>query len=111
LAAYDIAFGCASTALSPPAGQAVVRRGEDKGWYVGESRPTEPECIPASESPMKRQPPVQERNTSGAEATVGGKTPVHRKAPALPGEPRGVRCGPYYRRRHASKDVKRADSV
>jgi putative transposase len=106
-----IAFGYASVTLSPAAGQAVVRRGEDKGWYVGESRPTEPKCIPASESPMKRQPPVQERNTTGAEATVGGKTPVHRKTPALPGAPKVVRCGHFYRRRHASKDVKRADSV
>jgi putative transposase len=114
-----IAFGYASTTLpsetlSPAAGQAVERRGEDKGRYVGESRLIEPEHIPASKSPMKRQPPVQERNTTGAEATVGGKTPKtpgHRKTPALPGAPKAVRCGPPYRRRHASKDIKRVDSV
>jgi putative transposase len=106
-----IAFGYASIKLSPAAGQAVERRGEDKGGYVGESRPTEPEHLTASESPKKRQPPVQERTTTGAEATVGGKTPGHRTTPALPGAPKAVRCGPSYRRRHASKDVKRADSV
>lgn len=106
-----IAFGYASLSLASAAGQAVVRRGEDKTLY-GESLQCEPENIPASESSVKRQPPVQGQNTTGAEATVAGKTIVHdRVRPVLPGEPKAVRCGPSSRRRHTSKDVKRADSA
>ena len=74
-----IAFGIASLTLgagshSPEAGQVFVRRGEDKA-LCGESRLCESECIPASESSGKRQPSqALRRGTTGAEATVGGKT-------------------------------------
>ena len=74
-----IAFGIASLTLgagshSPEAGQVFVRRGEDKA-LCGESRLCESESIPASESSGKRQPSqALRRSTTGAEATVGGKT-------------------------------------
>jgi hypothetical protein len=74
-----MAFGIASLTLgagshSPEAGQGFVRRGEDKA-LCGESRLCESESIPASESSGKRQPSqALRRSTTGAEATVGGKT-------------------------------------
>jgi putative transposase len=77
-----IAFGIASLTLgvgshSPETGQVFVRRGEDKS-LCGESRQCESESIPASESSRKRQPSqALRRSTTGAEATVGGKTRVH----------------------------------
>ena len=105
-----IAFGYASLSLAPAAGQAVVRRGEDK-TLRGESLQCESEHIPASESSVKRQPPVQEQNTTGAEAALAGKTIAHdRVKPVLRGEPKAVSCDPSRRRRHTSQDVKRADS-
>ena len=74
-----IAFGIASLTLgagshSPEAGQVFVRRKEDKALF-GESRLCESESIAASESSGKRQPSqALLRSTTGAEATLGGKT-------------------------------------
>jgi hypothetical protein len=74
-----IAFGVASLTLgagshSSETGQVFVRRGEDK-VLCGGSRLCEAESIPALESSRKRQPSqALRRNTTGAEATVGGKT-------------------------------------
>jgi hypothetical protein len=74
-----IAFGVASLTLgagshSPEAGQVFVRRGEGKA-LCGESRLCESECREASESSGKLQPSqALRRSTTGAEATVGGKT-------------------------------------
>ena len=77
-----IAFGVTSLTLgagarSPEAGQAFVRRGEDKA-LCGESRLCESENIPALESSRKRQPSqALRRSTTGGEPTVAGKTCVH----------------------------------
>lgn len=79
-------FGFASTSLhSPAVGQTVVRRGEDK-TPTSESRQGESVAgLPqASESSQKRQPLVQVRYTTGAEATVGGKTASHRRRAVIP---------------------------
>ena len=73
-----IAFGYASLSLAPAAGQAVVRRGEDKALY-GESDPCESESIPALESSVKRQPPAQMQQTTDGEPTVEGKTRRHHR--------------------------------
>ena len=74
-------FGFASLSLcAPAAGQAVVRRGEDKN-PAGESRRIESHAVAAAlESSVKRRPLVQVRHTTGAEATVEGKTASHRRA-------------------------------
>jgi putative transposase len=90
-------FGFASTSLrAPVTGLVIVRRGGSE-TPVCESRQSESGAVyPASKVPMKRQPLVQRRHTTGAEATVAGKTPVHRRGPrqacsassSLPGEPK-----------------------
>jgi len=73
-------FGFVSLSLcAPAAGQEVVRRGEDKN-PAGESRRIESHAVVAAlESSVKRRPLVQVRHTTGAEATVEGKTASHRR--------------------------------
>lgn len=88
-----IAFGYASITLGSVAGQAVVRRGEGKA-QSSESGLCESRSREASESSVKRQPPVQERSTTGGEPTVGDKTRGHdRVRPVLPRESEAVRYG------------------
>lgn len=73
-------FGFSSLSLcAPAAGQAVVRRGEDNN-PAGESRRIESHAVAAAlESSVKRQPLELVRHTTGAEATVEGKTFSHRR--------------------------------
>ena len=73
-------FGFVSLSLcAPAAGQEVVRRGEDKN-PAGESCRIESHAVVAAlESSVKRRPLVQVRHTTGAEATVEGKTASHRR--------------------------------
>ena len=102
-------FGFASLSLRtqvPATGQVVVIRGEDKALY-GESCLRELQNTAASESSVKRIPPAQGISTTGAEATVKGKTTVHRKAKrrrALTVEPSVAPAAVYRRARSLKND-------